>query len=696
MAKKQLTPFQKLDKILGPEGVKVPRHQANRYTINNDEILKTTDKAEFERAKLQAQQNKFLSHQWRRVDGEMYQQSIHYETTRIASYSDFENMEFYPEIAAALDIVSEESCTNNDKGKVINIYSNSARVKAILEDLFINRLDIHTSLPMWTRNTIKYGDNFVLLNLDDTQGIVGCRQMPNFEMERSEGTLYNALSTRNIMNSTNTPKADEDSKVKFYWKGKNVEFNAWQMVHFRLLGDDRKLPYGTSMLEKARRIWKQLLLAEDAMLVYRLTRAPERRVYKIFVGNIDDADVPAYVNDVANKFKRSMKVDPQTGQIDLKYNQWGQDQDIFIPVRDESAPTPIDVLPGASNLNDIMDIEFLQKKLFAALRVPKEFIGFTDPSGDGKNLALKDIRFSRMVNRVQQSMIRGLNEAAIIHLYLLGFEDDINNFTISLNNPSTQAEMLKIEHLQQKITAYKDAVSDAGNGFGAMSMTRAKREILGMSDDEIKQDMLEQRIETAAAVELEKTSEIIKRTGFFDTVDGIYGVPGAEYTDAEGNKPGSDAGGGGGGGFGGGGGLGSDLDFGSEEETEDTGDTGGEGLGGLGDDTGEPDLGNDTGGLDLTPETPAEPEAPKTEESYIKKTEKIITEQKNIINNKLIARKEKYNNMYFNRLIESVNRKDNEIQEKTKIYDSNLKINENVQSMIQDLDKLLKPDSFKE
>jgi hypothetical protein len=694
MAKKQLTPFQKLDKILGPEGVKVPRHQANRYTINNDEILKTTDKAEFERAKLQAQQNKFLSHQWRRVDGEMYQQSIHYETTRIASYSDFENMEFYPEIAAALDIVSEESCTNNDKGKVINIYSNSARVKAILEDLFINRLDIHTSLPMWTRNTIKYGDNFVLLNLDDSQGIVGCRQMPNFEMERSEGTLYNALSTRNIMNSTNTPKAEEDAKVKFYWKGKNVEFNAWQVVHFRLLGDDRKLPYGTSMLEKARRIWKQLLLAEDAMLVYRLTRAPERRVYKIFVGNIDDADVPAYVNDVANKFKRSMKVDPQTGQIDLKYNQWGQDQDIFIPVRDESAPTPIDVLPGASNLNDIMDIEFLQKKLFAALRVPKEFIGFTDPSGDGKNLALKDIRFSRMVNRVQQSMIRGLNEAAIIHLYLLGFEDDINNFTITLNNPSTQAEMLKIEHLQQKITAYKDAVSDAGNGFGAMSMTRAKREILGMSDDEIKQDMLEQRIETAASVELGKTSEIIKRTGFFDTVDGIYGVPGAEYTDAEGNKPGSDSGGSGGGGFsggfGGGGGLGGDLDFGSEEDNADTGEepdlT----------DTGGLDLGSEAGGLDFTAELPAEPEAAKTEESYIKKTEEIITEQKNIINNKLIARKEKYNNMYFNRLIESISRKDNGIQENTKIYDSNLKINENVQSMIQDLDKLLKPDSFKE
>src|SRR5690606_1880929 len=158
---------------------------------------------------------------------------------------------------------------------------------------------------------------------------------------------------------------------------------SWQIAHFRLLGDDRKLPYGTSILEKARRIWKQLIMSEDAMLVYRITRAPERRVYKINVGNIDDADVAAYVNEISNRFKRTPLIDPQTGQMDLRYNQMGLDQDIFIPVRSDDAPNPIDTLPGAQNLDQIADIEYLQRKLFTALRVPKSFLGFEEATGEG-------------------------------------------------------------------------------------------------------------------------------------------------------------------------------------------------------------------------------------------------------------------------------------------------------------------------
>ena len=175
MAKKNLTIFQKLNNVFGPTGVQSPRTQTNRYSIGNDAILKTTDKSEFETAKLQAQQNKYVGGMWRKVDNEMFQKTIHYETTRIGSYSDFESMEFYPEISATLDIMMEESTTVNDKGRVLNIYSNSKRVKTILEDLFFNRLDIHTTLPMWTRNTCKYGDNFVFLNIDDSAGIIGAR-----------------------------------------------------------------------------------------------------------------------------------------------------------------------------------------------------------------------------------------------------------------------------------------------------------------------------------------------------------------------------------------------------------------------------------------------------------------------------------------------------------------------------------------
>jgi hypothetical protein len=488
MADNNLTIFQRLNRVFGKDGVNIPKDQINRYSMGS-ELLRTQDKGEFEKAKLQAKQSKYLSGMWSKIDNELFQQSIHYETTRIGSYSDFESMEFFPEISAALDVMMEESSTVNQQGKVMNIHSDSPRIKGILEDLFFNRLDIHTSLPMWTRNTCKYGDNFIFLNIDDKAGIIGARQMPNFEMERREGDFLNSYINNQVQRKPN------DDSVSFFWKGKDIEFKAWQIAHFRLLGDDRKLPYGTSMLEKARRIWKQLLLSEDAMLIYRVTRAPERRVYKIHVGNIDDEDVPAYVNEIANRFKRAPVIDPQTGQIDLKFNQLANDQDYFIPVRKEDSPSPIETLPGAGNLDQIADIEFLQRKLFTALRVPKPFLGFEEPAGEGKNLALQDIRFSRTINRIQQAMLQELNKIAIVHLYLLGFEDDLNNFHLTLNNPSTQAEMLHVENLQNKINAYQAAVADAGNGFGAMSMTRARKEILGMSDEEIRQDLLEQRMD---------------------------------------------------------------------------------------------------------------------------------------------------------------------------------------------------------
>lgn len=672
--KKKLTIYQRLNNIFGPDGVNAPKSQTNRYSIGNDAILKTQDKGEYEQAKLQAQQNKYLGGQWRKVDNELFQKAVHYETTRIGSYSDFEAMEGYPEISAALDIMMEESTTINDKGRILNVYSDSKRVKTILEDLFFNRLDIHTSLPMWTRNTCKYGDNFLFLNIDDKAGVIGGRQMPNFEIERREGDLYSRM-----MNGAGNARTDEtaDPKVKFVWRGRDLEFNSWQIAHFRLLGDDRRLPYGTSVLEKARRIWKQLILSEDAMLVYRVTRAPERRVYKIYVGNIDDEDVPAYVDDIANRFKRTPIVDPQTGQIDLQYNQLANDQDFFIPVREEGAATPIDTLPGASNLDQIADIEYLQKKLFTALRVPKSFLGFEDAMGDGKNLALQDIRFTRTINRIQQAMIMELNKVAILHLFLLGLEDELDNFTLTLNNPSTQAEMLKVEHLQAKVTLYKDAVTDAGNGFGVMSMTRARREIMGWSDDEIKQDLLEQRMEKAAASEMEQTSAVIKHTGTFDEVDRIYGdiQVAKEGASSEGEgEEGEDGGfgGGGGGGFGGGGG-GLDFGEGGDEEGDDAGDDA-EGFGG--DDVGFGEGGDDAEGGD-------EPAA--TEES-IKRTENLITEGKTKVNKKVAG----WRQNYFDKLVSSIRPDEKEVlNERVKITDKNIKINETINDMIKGIDKML-------
>ena len=427
-----------------------------------------------------------------------------------------------------------------------------------------------------------------------------------------------------------------------------------------------------SVLEKARRIWKQLLLSEDSMLVYRVTRAPERRVYKIFVGNIDDADVEPYVNAIADRFKRMPIVDPQTGQIDLRYNQLANDQDFFIPVRDENAPNPIDTLPGASNLDQIADIEYLRSNLFTALRVPKPFLGFDDATGDGKNLAIQDIRFSRTINRIQQSILQELNKIAIIHLYLLGFEDDLDNFTLTLNNPSTQAEMLKVEHLQLKVSLLKDAVSDIGTGFGVMSWTRAHREIMGWSDDEIKQDLLEQRMEKAASAELANTAAVIKHTGMFDSVDRIYGdfdvaLNGGGSGEGE---EGGDSGAGGGGGFGGGGMGGEDLDFGDESDAE-----GEEGV---------PEEGaiDTEGGLEVDAE-------PETVAESLKKVEKLLTERKEVLVGDLNKRTNKYKNRFVDALVETIKPDKTKKVSNIKIYNKNLKINKDIDGMIGDIDKML-------
>ena len=207
----------------------------------------------------------------------------------------------------------------------------------------------------------------------------------------------------------------------------------------------------------------------------------------------------------------------------MRFNQMAVDQDYFIPVRDPSAPDPITTLPGATNLSEIADIEYIQKKLLTALRVPKAFLGFEEVVGDGKNLALQDIRFARTINRIQKSMISELNKIAIVHLFLLGFEDELQNFTLGLTNPSTQADLLKIDVWKEKVLLYKDLVSDPGNGIQATSSTWAKEHIFGWSDEEIKLDLQQQRLERAVGEELKATPTVISKTGIFDNIDKLYG-----------------------------------------------------------------------------------------------------------------------------------------------------------------------------
>ena len=549
-----ITIWQRLSKTFGPNSLLNQDYPT--YKLDKKELLKTPNKQEYEREKLEAQQSLYLSGQWAKIENNLYTQAIYYEPTRLAAFYDYESMEFTPEISTALDIYAEESTTPNQDGFILQIYSESKRVKGILADLFNNVLDVNTNLQMWTRNTCKYGDNFVYLKLDPEKGIVGCMQLPNIEIER----LERGMAAKSI-NAEVDPK---DKGLRFHWKVKDMEFNSWEIAHFRLLGDDRKLPYGTSMLEKARRIWKQLLLSEDAMLIYRTSRAPERRVFKVFVGNMDDKDVEAYVQRVANKFKRDQIVDNKTGNVDLRFNQMAVDQDYFVPVRDVTQTMPIETLPGASNLSEIADIEYIQKKLVTALRVPKAYLGFEEVVGDGKNLSLQDIRFARTINKIQKAMISEMNKIAIIHLFILGFEDELQNFTLGLTNPSKQADLLMIDVWKEKVLLYKDLVSEIPNTLSPTSATWAKKHIFGFSDEDIKLDTQQQRLERAVAAELANTATVITHTGMFDVVDRLYKTKtGSTENPPVGGAP--PAGGGGGSSFGGGGG--SLPDFGGGEES---------------------------------------------------------------------------------------------------------------------------------
>ena len=336
-------------------------------------------------------------------------------------------------------------------------------------------------------------------------------------------------------------------------------------------------------------------------------------------------------------------------------------------------------------MDAIADIEYLQRKLFTALRVPKAFLGFDDPKGEGKNLALLDIRFARTVNRIQQAVLQELNKIAIIHLVLLGLEDEIDNFTITMNNPSTQAEMLRIQNLQTKVTLVKDATSDIGNGFSVMSLTKARRSILGWSDEESKQDFLQQRMEKAASAELENTANVIKHTGMFDKVDKLYGD--IEVAKAGGAAPegGGEAGGpsgGGGGGFGGGGLGGGDIDFGEGD------------LGEFGEAEGGEAGGETPEGGGETPEGGGEaPEAGGELAEDLTKIENLLTERVDKLSNDIQTKKKKYQANYYNRLVESL---DNEAIEKkihdnkVKIFDEGLRLNEEIESVLKGIDELSK------
>ena len=564
------TIFQNLSSIMGiskPDAVGDNQFLSNSLP-GNEILFATNDKAEYERKLNQYKQEKYLAYQWQRAQVENNMESLASYTAVKLMYRDADLMDGVPEIGTALDIIADEVCNLSSDNQILKISSKSKRIKSILEDLFYNRLQIATTLRMITRGMVKYGNHYMLLNVTKN-GIAGWRQLSVYETDRYEGGLSGYYGGGQMINAGEDLKPDE---VRFVHAGMNqaTSYSEWQVAHFRMLNDSFFLPYGVSLLHKARRAWRMWSMMEDAMLIYRLDKSIERRVFKIYVGGINDKDVPAFVQEIANNFKRTPIIDPMTGQVDLRKNFLDVSSDYFIPVRDPSAPNPIETLQSAHNDTAMDDINYMQNKIFAAIRVPKQFINFQDAQGKGQNLSLADIRFARMIMGIQQFVLAELNKVAMVHLYLLGFKEELTNFSLALNIPTAQIESLELEALGKRIQTAAQALADPGIGMPMVSLHWVQTNILKLSDNEIKDILGEIRLEKAMAAELQATPMIIKKTGMFDAVDNIYGDyeamnnPQQQQPQQDQGMGGGLMGGGGalGGGLGGDlGGLGGDMDL---------------------------------------------------------------------------------------------------------------------------------------
>lgn len=399
---------------------------------------------------------------------------------RMSRYSDFSEMEATPEIASALDIYAEESVSQGTDGRVLHIHSDNRKIKELLESLFYDTINIEFNLVMWVRNLVKYGDFFLFNDVSPEYGVLNVIPISISEIEREEGF------------DPSDPMA-----VRYRWitQGNRVLEN-WQVTHFRLLGNDAFLPYGSSVLEGARRIWRQLILIEDAMLVYRVIRAPERRVFYIDVGNVPPEEITNYLEQAQTSLKRNPIVDKMTGKVDLRFNPMAVDQDYFLPVRGGESGTKIDTLAGGQNTAAIEDVQYIQKKLFAALKIPKAYLGYDEDTGAKATLAQEDIRFSRSIQRIQKTVLAELNKMAMIHLYSHGYEgEDLMDFTLKLSNPSSIAQQQKLELVKSKFEIAGTAPE------GLVSRKWIRKNILEMTDQEIeavKEERKEDKIEDAA------------------------------------------------------------------------------------------------------------------------------------------------------------------------------------------------------
>lgn len=397
------------------------------------------------------------------------------EALRRQMYIDYELMDTDSIIHSSLDLYSEE-CTTKDihTNDILVIRSDDPNIKKILHNLFYDVLNIEFNAFSWIRSMCKYGDMFLHLQIADKYGIVNVMPIHPSLMRREEGV------------------EEDPNEVVFYYdetmggyRSKQNKFSEYEIAHFRLLSDTNYLPYGLSILEAARRDFKSLTLAEDAMLLHRIMRAPERRIYYIDIGNIAPEEVDAYIESIVAETKKIPHIDPETGQMNLKYSLMNQLDDIYMPVRGQQSGTKIDTLPGLGNEGQMEDVEYIRKKVMAALKVPPVYLGY-EQSGDTRStISNLDLRFGRSVERIQKIFASELYKIALIHLYVQGFRDDqLMDFELEFTSPSLIFERQKIDILTAKVDLVKSIKED--NIFSDKYIYES---IFGMSTEEWKNEM---------------------------------------------------------------------------------------------------------------------------------------------------------------------------------------------------------------
>ena len=431
-----------------------------------------------------------------------YDSNYYIHQNRMQLYADYEMMDKDPIISSALDIYSDESTLADQFGDILTIRSNNSKLQKILYNLFYDILNIEFNMWSWIRQMSKYGDFFLKLDITEGYGIINARPFSSYEIERFEEFI----------------ETTGEYNIKFRSVASTQdEYQVYEIAHFRMISDSNFLPYGRSMLEGARKEFQKLMLMEDAMLIHRIMRAPEKRIFKIDIGNIPPNEVDSYMETIINKMKKIPHVDPQTGNYNLKFNINNMLEDYYLPVRGGQSSTQIDTLPGMT-FTGMDDIEYIKHKMMAALKVPKPFLGF-DEGVEGKStLASMDIRFARTIERIQKIVVSELTKIAIVHLYAQGFEgEDLINFELELTAPSIIYDQQKVALMNEKIQ-----LANTMKDSKLVSDKYIYEFIFNMSEDQ----WLQERNNVIEDLKLRFRQNQIEQEGNDPTVTGVsYGTP---------------------------------------------------------------------------------------------------------------------------------------------------------------------------